>query len=106
MDPMQLEIIAPMVFAVILTLTIAGVILLKPLSKQLGNLLEAMAKERTEPQLGEELGHMRSLLETIDARLALLEERQDFTDALLQDPERRNLRLRGSPPDASEAEKS
>jgi hypothetical protein len=32
-------------------------------------------------------------LETTNARLTLLEERQDFTDALLQDPERRKLRL-------------
>jgi hypothetical protein len=97
MGAAEIEIIAPMIFAIILTLTVAGVILLKPLSKQLGTLLEAMARERTEPQLGEEMGHMRSLLETIDARLALLEERQDFTDSLLQDPERRSRRRLETP---------
>lgn len=94
MDPAQLELLAPMVFAVILTLTIGGVILLKPIANKLGHLLEAMAKERSEPQLGSELGHIRDLLETTNARLALLEERQDFTDALLNDPERNNLRLK------------
>ncbi len=89
----QLELIAPMVFAIILTLTIGGVILLKPIANKLGHFLEAMAKERSEPQLNDHLDHIRDLLETTNARLALLEERQDFTDALLQDPERRKLRL-------------
>jgi hypothetical protein len=93
MDPAQLELLVPMVIGVILTLTIGGVILLKPIANKLGHLLEAMAKERSEPQLGSELGHIRDLLETTNARLTLLEERQDFTDALLNDPERRNLRL-------------
>ena len=96
MDPSQLELLAPMVFAVILTLTIGGVILLKPIANKLGTLLEAMAKERQEPRLSEEMGHIRELLETISGRLSLLEERQDFTDALLSDPERRKLRLKGS----------
>ena len=35
MGPGQLEILAPMVFAVILTLTIGGVILLKPIANKL-----------------------------------------------------------------------
>ncbi|MGW8268628.1 MAG: hypothetical protein ACWGSQ_19845 [Longimicrobiales bacterium] len=91
----QLEILAPMVFAIILTLTIGGVILLKPIANKLGILLEAMAKEKQEPRLTEELGHIRELLETITGRLALLEERQDFTDALLNDPDRQRMRLKG-----------
>jgi hypothetical protein len=97
----QLELIAPLIFVIILTLTIGGVILLKPIANKLGHLLEAIAKERSEPQLGVELGHIRDLLETTNARLALLEDRQDFTDALLSDPERRSLRLE-NPSDGSE----
>jgi hypothetical protein len=97
----QLELIAPMVFAIILTLTVGGVILLRPIANKLGHLLEAIAKEKSEPQTGAELGHIRDLLETTNARLTLLEERQDFTDALLQDPERRSLRL-GKPSDGAE----
>jgi len=92
----QLEILAPMVFAVILTLTIGGVILLKPIANKLGFLLEAMAKEKQEPRLTEDLTHVRELLETMNGRLSLLEERQDFTDALLSDPDRRKLRLKAS----------
>jgi hypothetical protein len=80
---------------IVFTLTVAGVILLKPISNKLGNLLEAMAKERSEPRAVEEMAHIRELLETMNSRLNLLEERQDFTDALLNDPEGRAHRLTG-----------
>lgn len=90
----SLEILAPMVFAVILTLTIGGIILLKPIANKLGHLLEAMARERKEPRISEELGHIRDLLETINSRLNLLEDRQDFTEALLNDPQSRHPRLK------------
>ena len=90
----ELEIIAPLIIAVILTLTVGGVILLKPITNKLGSLLEAMAKEKSQsPQITPELERMHDILETISGRLALLEERQDFTDALLADPERRRARL-------------
>lgn len=79
------EILAPMVFLVILTLTIGGVVLLKPIANKLGLLLETMARERTEPQLQQRLDHMRDLLETTSARLDLLEERQEFSEALLRE---------------------
>ena len=92
---MDLEIIAPMVVAVLLILTIGGVILLRPISSRLGHLLEAMAKERQGPRIGEDLTRIRELLETMNGRISLLEERQDFTEALLADPERRQLRLKG-----------
>jgi len=93
---MDLEIIAPFIFAIILTLTIGGVILLKPIANKLGHLLEALAKDRGQPQLDRELGHLRDLLETTNARLTLLEERQEFTEALLQDRDRQRPQL-GSP---------
>lgn len=74
--------VAPMIVAVVLTLVIGGVILLKPIANRLGFLLEAMAKEK-ESALGNDVGHMRDLLETMNARLQLMEERQDFTERLL-----------------------
>ena len=97
----QLEILAPMLVLIILTLTIGTVTLLKPLSKRLGDLLEAMAEERKKPQLDNEVEHIRELLDTMSGRLSLLEERQDFTDALMNDPERRRLRS-GAPDEGSE----
>lgn len=92
MDPISLQMIAPMVVAIVLILTVGGVVLLRPLSKRLGWLLEAMARDRERPQIGQEMERLRELLETMNGRLTLLEERQDFTDALLTDPERRRLR--------------
>lgn len=92
----ELEIIAPLILGVLLIITVGGVILLRPISNKLGHLLEAMAKERQEPRTGEELGHIRELLETMNGRLSLMEERQDFTEALLADPDRRKARRIGS----------
>ncbi len=92
----QLEILAPMLVIIVLTLTIGAVTLLKPLSKKLGDLLEAMAQERKKPQLDNEVEHIRELLDTMSGRLSLLEERQDFTDALMNDPERMRLRSGGT----------
>lgn len=91
MGPMQLEILAPMLVTIVLILTVGGVVLLRPLSKRLGELLEVMARERERPGVGRELERVREVLETMNGRLALLEERQDFTDALLADPDRRRL---------------
>ena len=96
MGPAVIEIIAPMIVAIILTLTIGGVILLKPIANRLGVLLEAIAKEKNEPRLADELAHIRDLLETTNARLALLEERQDFSDALLHGTDRKSLRPGGA----------
>ena len=90
-----IEIIAPMVVAIVLFVTVGGVILLKPIANKLGHLLEAMAHERANPpQVDAQLDRMTDLLETMNARLSLLEERQDFTDALLADPERQRARLK------------
>jgi hypothetical protein len=96
MDPFVVEQIAPMIMGIVFTLVVGGVILLKPISNKLGHLLEAMAKEKSEPRAVEELGHIRELLETMHGRLSLMEERQDFTDALLSDPDRHRRRL-GTP---------
>ena len=97
-----MDVLAPMIFLIILTVTIGGVILLKPISNKLGNLLEAMAEDRKEPRALEELTHIRELLETMNGRLNLLEERQDFTDALPNDPERRARRLARGPSNEGE----
>lgn len=89
---MELEILAPMLVAIVLILTVGGVVLLRPLSRRLGELLEVMAREREQPRLDRDVDRLREAVETLNGRLALLEERVDFTDALLADPERRRLR--------------
>jgi hypothetical protein len=87
------EVIAPMIMLIVLILTTGGVILLRPLMKQLGNLLEAMAAERRDPiGLKDELNRLRELNDLMSERLTLLEEKQDFTEALLKNPERQKLK--------------
>lgn len=88
MDPAVIDILAPMMFAVILTLTVGGVILLKPISKKIGDLLEAMAEERKNPSVAAELNQLRGQLDTMSSRMALLEERQDFHEKLMEAPSR------------------
>lgn len=81
--------VAPMVVAVVFIVTTGGVLLLRPIAKRLGDILEIMAREKQEG-LQSDVGHMRDILETMNARLQLLEERQDFTERLLSGgPERR-----------------
>lgn len=89
MQTTPLEFIAPMVVAVVLIVTTAGVILLRPLARRLGELLHAITQEKLSPTQVKELGQMRELFSTMESRLALLEERQTFTESLLDAGRRR-----------------
>lgn len=78
-----MEEIAPMLVAITLILTIGGVVLLKPLARRLGDLLELMVKQRSGEIEAPKTERMENLLESFNARLGLVEERLDFTDQLL-----------------------
>ncbi len=93
MDVLAWEMIAPMVVAIVLILTVGGVLILRPLAKRVSELLELYAHDQRSGA-HVELQQMRELLETMNARLQLVEERQDFTERLLDDPGKRD-RLRG-----------
>lgn len=84
---MDWEAIAPMIVAVVLFLTVGAVAVLRPLAKRLADVLEIYARER-ESGLQNEVRQMRDLLETMSARLQLMEERQEFTERLLSPGER------------------
>ena len=85
-DPMDVwEAIAPMVVAIVMFLTIGGVLVLRPIAKHLGAYLEALTRQQLEGDRQAEMHQLRDILETIDQRLHLLEERQDFNDRLLQE---------------------
>jgi hypothetical protein len=89
---MEIEALVGMAFAFLMTLTLAvtfgAVILLKPLMRNLGNFLEAKADERN--GLGgrsqEDWDRLFAGIEGLGSRLDALEERQDFTEKLLQRP--------------------
>lgn len=89
---MDWEFIAPMITAIVLIVTVGGVAVLRPLSKRVADLLEVFARDRHQ---GHELGQVRDLLETMNARLQLLEERQDFTERLLTSRAERTPELSG-----------
>ena len=78
------EYLAPLIMGVVLILTVGGVLILRPIAKHLGSLLEAMTRERLDGGRNQELGHIRELMETMNQRLQLMEERQEFTDRLLE----------------------
>ncbi|MCA9739254.1 MAG: hypothetical protein R3E98_15755 [Gemmatimonadota bacterium] len=78
---MEWDFIAPMVVAVVFIVTTGGVLLLRPILKPLVRLFEAMIREK-ERASAPELGRIRELLETLDGRMSLLEERQQFYESL------------------------
>lgn len=79
---MDWEFIAPMIASVVLILTVGGVLVLRPIAKRVADLIDVYARER-QTGLEGDVGQLRDILETMNARLQLLEERQDFTDRLL-----------------------
>lgn len=79
------DVVAPMIVAIVLFVTTGGVIILRPIAKRVGDLLEVYARER-EGGFEVEMRQTRELLETMNARLQLMEERQDFTERLLAEP--------------------
>ena len=74
--------IAPMVSGIALALITAGTILLYPISRRLGQLLEAIAQQKREVGPAE-YTEMHELLMNIDRRLTMLEDRQSFGEALI-----------------------
>ena len=79
---MDWDVIAPMIVSIVLILTVGGVILLRPIAKRLGALLDVMVleKSRTTSVDNRRLGET---VDTINERLSLIEERQDFTERLI-----------------------
>ncbi len=85
MNPMVWDQLAPMLVAICLILTVGGVLILRPLAKRFGDLLDMYAKDK-EHGLHADVHQMRELLETMNSRLQLMEERQDFTEQMISRP--------------------
>jgi hypothetical protein len=72
-----------MVLGVVFFVMTGAVILLRPITKRLGNYLEVLAEQKREAPPQVEDPRVLVALENIERRMARLEERQAFTDALL-----------------------
>ena len=93
---MDWEFIAPMIVGVVFIVTVGGVAVLRPIAKRVADLLELYARDKHQG-VGSEIHQMRDLLETMNARFQLMEERQDFTERLLE-PGRRKLESQDADP--------
>lgn len=78
--------IAPVLVTMTLAVVTGGVLILRPITKKIGSLIEVAIEERRRrfaaPQTPE-MPRLVELLEGIDERLSSLEEKQRFTDAIL-----------------------
>ena len=77
--------IAPMIVMVTAILTTGGVLVFRPISKRLGSLLEVMTQAKLKSPSADqaEVARLRETVHALEGRLALLEERQDFAEALM-----------------------
>lgn len=93
---MDIEMLIGMGFSFLMVLTVllfvGGMVLLKPLMKNLGNYLESKAAQNRSleglPQ--DRWDRLFASLESMEKKIEVLEERQDFTERLLQNPENRD----------------
>jgi hypothetical protein len=81
----NLEVLLMGIVTSLIILVPAGVILLRPISKRLGDYLEAAAASKRRGAPEGELAAMRSALERLETRLAVTEERLDTRLSLNED---------------------
>jgi hypothetical protein len=81
-------------------LSASAVLVLRPLSRRLGALIEATTAARLRPSVQPEVARLQEVLTRIDGRLNQLEERQDFAEALISASDPRPFQ--GSLPRAQE----
>jgi hypothetical protein len=82
--------VLPVVLGMTLMLCTAGVLILRPLTKRLGDLIETRTRERqAQAQIGpQELDRLADVVGRLTDRIESLEERQDFSERLLASLER------------------
>jgi outer membrane murein-binding lipoprotein Lpp len=80
MDPNAL---AGMVFTLLLAAMVGGFILLAPLSKRLGLLLEQKVNEKSQRLAAGEVRQLMQRVELLEQEVRSIAERQSFTDELL-----------------------
>jgi hypothetical protein len=81
----EIEAIMTGIIGPLLIVTPAAVILLRPLTKKLADFLVAAAEEKRAGAAGPRLEDLRTVVDRLESRLALTEERLSFQERLLAD---------------------
>lgn len=87
MGPWDPAVIAPIAGAVMvmsITAGVAGVMIFRPFTKQLGELLEQMRRDRQEQSERMDATRVAELMESLVDRLERLEARQEFTEHVVE----------------------
>ncbi len=93
--------LAPLIGGVTLILSVAAVLIFRPLTKKLGDRIGAPPPLPPAPIDTSELTRVRQALEETTARLERIEQRLDFTEKLLSPPRERGPTA--LPPSAAQA---
>lgn len=94
----EMEAILTGIISVLLIITPAAVILLRPLTKKLGDYLVAAAAEKRVGATSPQLQDLRNVVDRLESRLALTEERLNFQERLLADRPSDASPVREAPP--------
>jgi len=80
MDP---DLLPPLLLGLATIFTVGGVLIFRPLSKRIADVMETYLREGRE---GSRIraNSLSDRLETLEKRLILLEDRQDFTERLME----------------------
>ena len=89
---MEPEVLAGMLFIVVILAMIGGFILLLPITRRLGAILEQRLNEKSiQGSSGAQLQQLQATVRQLQTEVERLAERQDFPEALLQEQRPRRL---------------
>lgn len=92
--------IAPVIVGVTFIVSVAGVLILRPIAKKLGALFEAMALDRTHKADAQEVARLTDAVSRLTDRIETLEDRQDFNERIMASLDRTEAPSRlKAPPD-------
>lgn len=75
----------------------AAIVIFRPLTKRLADILELQQRERAARRVEEgEHEQLRSFISSLERRMELLEQRLDFTESLVASGERKSLAAGGA----------
>ncbi len=99
MDPWNPAVIGPIAGAVMIVgiaFSVAGVMIFRPLTQQLGELIQQMRRDRQKRLEEADIARITGLMEQLADRMGRIEERQEFTERVLEAPDQRRGSVRAT----------